>query len=192
MRKIITTLLLALCFLMPAAADYYDPYMSVGTGLSASADTDYTLMSFNYQLDFTTAVKIGGFVNPDFYLYGVGTASFPFVRGLLYTQMYDYTPDAGRTSLSLGMGFGFVLDDGWHLALEAGVLAKMPDVEDMDGAYALGGTLRLIPTRTIVTAREWLAMSLTLPITIQADVSGVSAGFGIGFTFDINDHAVNS
>ena len=188
MKKTLFSLLLALCILLPvsAASTYWDPYLSTGATLRAKAVTDYKFQAVDYQLSTEANIKFGGFINPDLSLYGVVNADIPFYSGVLDSNLYGYEASIHPMSWSAGLGLGFALEDSWTIAIEAAA-----DITpDTDGVL-LGGTFKVIPTYAIAPAREWFALSLTLPIAISADTEGAGVSFGIGLSLDLNDHAVN-
>lgn len=187
-KKTIITMLLALCVLAPAMADLYDPYISTGAGVEGAIRTDWTFSAFDWQLATTFSLKIGGYPDLDLAVYGLGGVTLPLTSGIVYSQIYGDVATLDPLCWSAGLGVLFVLDDGWTLALEA-MADISPDQEA--GMPTFGGTIGVVPTYTIAPAREWLAVSLTLPITISASTTGASIGVGLGVSMDIDDHAIN-
>ena len=159
-----------------------------GAGVEGAIRTDWTFSAFDWQLATTFSLKIGGYPDLDLAVYGLGGVTLPLTSGIVYSQIYGDVATLDPLCWSAGLGVLFVLDDGWTLALEA-MADISPDQEA--GMPTFGGTIGVVPTYTIAPAREWLAVSLTLPITISASTTGASIGIGLGVSMDIDDHAIN-
>ena len=185
MRKILITLIIAVCSIMPVMADYYDPYISTMVGLEAEGSSDYAFTAYDYTLSLDATLRAGGFITPDIVLYGIGSMNFPFHSDVLFSNFYGHEAVQGPSSWSLGFGAAFQLEDKWSIGVEG-----MIDFLQGD-KMTVGGTLRALPAMVIAPAREWFAASLIIPVSISFTQSRVGLGIGIGLSIDINDHAIN-
>lgn len=193
-RRIIVLALALVCVVTPAFADFWDPYMASGVSLGASVSTDYAFTAIDWKLSMDLDAKIGGFISPDLRLYALVGARMPLRSGVIATSLYAYQSDPGLTAAALGFGMDWHMDDGWTLGFSAAARIDV-DTETLmnveESGLSIGAEFKLLPTWILTTTREWLAVSLSFPVTVTADTHGASIGAGIGISMEINDHAVN-